>query len=80
MTEIAPIDALVQRMGRVNRFDDQPPVPVIICSRYSENSGHVYGKEILDYSLEILRELPELPADYDLASATDRLYTYHGSG
>ena len=76
LTEIAPIDALVQRMGRVNRFDDQPPVPVIICSRYSENSGHVYGKEILDYSLEILRELPELPTDYDLASATDRLYTH----
>ena len=76
LTEIAPIDALVQRMGRVNRFDDQPPALVIICCRYSENSRHVYGKEILDYSLEILRELPELPTDYDLASATERLYAY----
>lgn len=76
VTEIAPIDALVQRMGRVNRFDDQPPALVIICCRYSENSRHVYGKDILDYSLEILRELPELPTDYDLASATERLYAY----
>jgi len=76
LTEIAPIDALVQRMGRVNRFGDHPPAPVIICGRYSENSRHVYGKEILDYSLEILRELPELPTDCDLASATDRLYTH----
>jgi len=76
LTEIAPIDALVQRMGRVNRFDDQPPAPVIICCRYSENSRHIYGKEILDYSLEILRELPKLPTDYDLANATDLLYRY----
>ncbi len=76
LTETAPIDALVQRMGRVNRFGDQPPAPVIICGRYSENSRRVYGQEILDYSLEILRELPELPTDYDLASATDRLYTH----
>lgn len=76
LTEIAPIDALVQRMGRVNRFGDQPPAPVIVCGRYSENSRHVYGQEVLDYSLEILRELPELPTDYDLASATDRLYTH----
>ncbi|WP_198469992.1 CRISPR-associated helicase Cas3' [Acetomicrobium sp. S15 = DSM 107314] len=76
LTEIAPIDALVQRMGRVNRSGDQPQTPVIVCCKYSENSKHVYGKEILDYSLEILKELPASPTDQDLANATDRLYSH----
>lgn len=76
LTEIAPIDALVQRMGRVNRRGNQPQAPVIVCCKYSESSKRIYGKEILDYSLEILKELPESPTDQDLANATDKLYSY----
>ena len=74
LTEVAPVDALVQRMGRVNRRGEKPPAPVVICRRWSEGAQHVYGKEILTWSLEILSELPPEPTDADLAEAANRLY------
>ncbi|HXF04084.1 MAG TPA: CRISPR-associated helicase Cas3' [Blastocatellia bacterium] len=74
LTEIAPIDALVQRMGRVNRRGETPPAPVIIYRQWSEGSQRVYGKEMLQWSLELLETLSEMPTDRDLADVTHRLY------
>jgi CRISPR-associated endonuclease/helicase Cas3 len=74
ITEIAPADALVQRMGRVNRLGKQPPAPVIIYTQWSEGTKYVYGEELLAWSLEIVRALPPTPTDRDLAEATRRLY------
>ena len=74
LTEIAPVDALVQRMGRVNRHGEKPPVPVIICQQWSEGAQCVYGKEILEQSKEILANLPPEPTDADLAEAANLLY------
>jgi len=74
VTEVAPLDALVQRMGRVNRYGRQPPVPVIIFRNWSEGSRHIYGRETLEWSAEILDGLPALPTDGDLARATQCLY------
>ena len=76
VTEIAPVDALVQRLGRVNRRGDRPPAPVVIYRQWSEGSQRVYGKEILDRSLEIISTLPETPTAADLAYATHQLYEY----
>ena len=79
LTEVAPVDALVQRMGRVNRRGEKPPAPVIAFQRWSEGSRRVYGREMLEWSLEILADLPELPTDRDLAEAAHRLYERVGA-
>ncbi len=46
-TENAPIDALIQRAGRVNRKGKKDGTKVIVF-RASENSRRMYGKEIDD--------------------------------
>jgi CRISPR-associated endonuclease/helicase Cas3 len=74
ITEIAPVDALVQRMGRVNRQGEHAPAPVLIYTQWSEGTQSVYGKELLAWSLEILAQLPPMPTDRDLAEATHQLY------
>lgn len=74
MTEVAPLDALVQRMGRVNRYGEKPPAPTIVCCQWSEGSQRVYGKELLQLSLELLNGLPCTPANRDLAEAVAKLY------
>ena len=74
ITEIAPVDALVQRMGRVNRQGGSGPAPVVIYRDWSEGARRIYGQDILLWSRELLEELPEIPRDADLARATHRLY------
>ena len=74
ITEVAPVDALIQRMGRVNRRGEKGVVPVLIYQEWSEGSQRVYGKEILSWSLEILRELPEIPDEVTLFQAVSQLY------
>lgn len=74
LTEVAPIDALVQRMGRVNRKGERPPAPVHVFTAWEQGSERVYGREILQTSLRLLEQLPEQPTDRDLADATESLY------
>jgi CRISPR-associated endonuclease/helicase Cas3 len=74
VTEVAPVDALVQRMGRVNRRGENEPVPVMVYRHWSEGSQRVYGREILTWSVELVERLSEMPTDADLAWATHMLY------
>lgn len=75
VTEIAPVDALVQRMGRANRKgENRDPAPVVVYDPPSEGSQHIYGRELLDWSREVWQRLPESPTDRDLAEATYRFY------
>lgn len=74
ITEVAPLDAIVQRMGRVNRYGKQPAAPVIIFRKWSEGSRNIYGQEVLEWSAKILSDLPEQPTDRDLAHAAQYLY------
>jgi len=73
-TEIAPVDALVQRMGRVNRKGDAPPAPVVVFLQWERGSEWVYGKELLGLSRSIVEGLSPCPTDWDLAEATNKLY------
>lgn len=65
-TEIAPLDALVQRMGRVlRRYTDnyvhngEPNVNVIIFREgYESGNKHVYEKELLEKTFAILNSTP----------------------
>ncbi|MBE3551078.1 MAG: CRISPR-associated helicase Cas3' [Brockia lithotrophica] len=75
MTDLAPVDALVQRMGRVNRAGNLPPAPVVI---YEDGStiarGRIYDNEVLDLSRSILKNLPAEPTDRDWLDANEEVY------
>ena len=74
LTELAPVDALIQRMGRVNRKSEKPPVDVLIFTEVDENSQRIYDKELLALSLNIIQELPTIPEERDFIEATNKLY------
>ncbi len=76
LTELAPIDALVQRMGRVNRRGEQPTAPVHIYTVTDKGTQTIYGKTILERSLELLAALPDRPTDQHFAEATQQLYEH----
>jgi len=48
-TEACPIDALIQRLGRVNRRGERPPVPVFIYKQ-TPNASRVYDPELVEDS------------------------------
>ncbi len=75
-TEIAPIDSLVQRFGRVNRLGEKGIVEVYIFLKWREKSQKVYGREVLQKSHELLLKLPEIPEENDLLKIVDQLYEY----
>jgi len=75
-TEVAPMDALVQRMGRVNRRGDRPPAPVHLFCQPSEGAQHIYGRHVLERSLQLVRALPSIPTDAELVEATHQLYQW----
>jgi len=66
-TEICPMDALVQRMGRVLRrykykedfsYNEQPEPNVYVIvfeNGYESGNGRVYDKELIEKTLEILK-------------------------
>ena len=74
LTEIAPPDALVQRMGRVNRQGHSPPAPVHLFLRTDSAVAKVYRREVLDMSAGLLRDLPPHPTDRELVALTCRFY------
>ncbi len=55
-SQVAPVDALVQRCGRVNRKGRKGTVPVYIF-RADEGSGKVYGAEVLSAAWNMLRAI-----------------------
>jgi len=68
-TEIAPLDALVQRMGRVlRRYKDSipeepkdPNVYIIVFSEgYESGNKHVYEKELIEKTIAILNSSEEI--------------------
>jgi CRISPR-associated endonuclease/helicase Cas3 len=74
-TELAPLDALVQRMGRVNRYGTLlQPASVHILLEYDPRSERVYGKDLLHETQKLLQQLPEQPTNMELTDATDTLY------
>ncbi len=74
-TELAPLDALVQRMGRINRRGErQKPAEVHIIRPYDPRSDHLYGKQTMENTIKLLDQLPKTPTNRELSEAVDQLY------
>ncbi len=73
-TELAPLDAIVQRMGRVNRYGEKDYARVWVCTDVSERSRRLYGEEVLRRSRHLLEAVGTEPDQADLRNAVDELY------
>ena len=71
--EAAPIDALIQRMGRVNRKAERAPEPITIL-RDPVGSYPIYEGTLTSKTLSELQNLPNPIGEHDLAAACDRVY------
>jgi CRISPR-associated endonuclease/helicase Cas3 len=77
-TEPAAIDALVQRMGRMNRRARQPsPVHVYIFTEQYSTDNRIYSEILRRDSLKALTALPMPISEESLNEAADDVY---GSG
>ena len=59
-SEPAPIDALIQRFGRVNRRGTKGIVPVQVCTLGSEKDRYFYDMELVSKTIECFRDYEEL--------------------
>lgn len=73
-TEPAPIDAIVQRLGRINRYAARPPTQVRIFTKQLNKDNKVYTKALRDKSLEVLSSLSNPLGEEDSNQAANRVY------
>jgi len=73
-TEPAPIDALIQRFGRVNRRMKNGICPVYVFSKGSENDKYIYNPEIVEKTLNVLQKMDML-YEWELQKAVDEVYS-----
>jgi CRISPR-associated endonuclease/helicase Cas3 len=74
ITEPAPIDALIQRFGRVNRYGIRNPEPVIVC-RKQVNKYPIYPELIVKKTLQYMELLQgTFLTETNLIEAGDMVY------
>jgi CRISPR-associated endonuclease/helicase Cas3 len=73
-TEPAPIDALVQRMGRVNRKAAQPRPAIVRIFTQQAHTYPIYDPDLTAKSLKVLTALPLPLSEEELNQAADRVY------
>ena len=78
-SEPAPIDALLQRFGRVNRRKNEAGLPlkgicdVFIFSEGSENDHYIYDSQIVKLTLDVLNDF-DLVIEEQLYDAVNDVY------
>lgn len=75
--EPAPIDAVIQRMGRVNRKGDLPPAPVHLMSEEISSRSVYKNHDRVNRSNEELRDLSKRGdplSESEIVVAADRVY------
>lgn len=56
-TEPAPLDALIQRFGRVNRKREKAPCPCIVFKMRNEKDKYIYEEGLIAKTLAVLEEI-----------------------
>jgi CRISPR-associated endonuclease/helicase Cas3 len=74
--EPAPIDALIQRLGRVNRFGKKRSAAKVVILTEQLHSFKIYDAKIVERSLEELLKLPNPISEQELVEAVDRVYSH----
>lgn len=79
-TEPAPIDALIQRFGRINRRKNSEGSPlkgicdVFVFSEGSENDKFIYDPQLVTKTLEVLNDI-DLLFEHKLYNTVNEVYT-----
>ncbi|MDR0682621.1 MAG: CRISPR-associated helicase Cas3' [Dysgonamonadaceae bacterium] len=74
-TEPAPIDALIQRFGRVNRKREKGICSCFVFRKRNDVDKYIYkNQEIIDKTLEVLECFNEYIREKDLQKAIDYVY------
>jgi len=71
-SDAAPMDALVQRMGRVNRSDAREPASVRVFTGHRDDDS-VYDADIVARTIDALQQY-SLVSDYDEQQLVDAVY------
>ncbi|MDD5235389.1 MAG: CRISPR-associated helicase Cas3' [Methanocellales archaeon] len=74
LSEPAPIDALIQRFGRVNRYGKRDPETVVVL-REQVNKINIYPKSIVEKTLQYIEPLQDaVLTEKDLIDVADMVY------
>lgn len=72
-TEPAPLDALIQRFGRINRKREKGICSVFICREGGKYDSYIYPEELVTRTLEVLSRI-SLIKEYSLQKMLDEVY------
>ncbi|MBC8525742.1 MAG: CRISPR-associated helicase Cas3' [Candidatus Cloacimonetes bacterium] len=73
ITEPAPLDALLQRFGRVNRKAYREPSQVYICSESSGYDHKIYALELKQKTLKVLHKI-DILKESEVQNLMDKVY------
>lgn len=77
-TEPAPLDALIQRFGRVNRKRSKAPCPCVVFKARNKKDKYIYEEDLINRTLEVLEKISvsnnEIIQEVELQKFIDRVY------